>query len=124
MANAQTAPAGRILILNPLGNGSTSRKRAKAYVHRGLADWVERGVSIRFHRQGLDHRERSAQISVGTLTGLNYDRIDRLLQPREAANIPVVQAWRLYGCGQPTARGGNWIASLRGVYARPTPEAL
>ena len=116
MAHATPASAGHVLVLNPTGNGSTSNKHAKAYVRRGLADWVDRGRSIRFRRVATDYRERSAAISAAKASGLGYDRISRLLMPREVANIPVVQAWRLYGCGEPTARGGRSVAASLGAF--------
>ena len=118
MAHATPAPAGRILILNPLGNGSTSRKHARAYVRRHLADWVEPGRSIRFRRTETDHRERSAVRSAAAASRDGYDRIGPM-RPEQVIHIPVVQPWRLFGGGQPTGRGGRHIAALAGAFTLP-----
>jgi hypothetical protein len=56
-----------IRVENPLsGAGFTTRSRAKRFVARGLAEWIESGVSIRFLRDPRDHRESAARRQVDT----------------------------------------------------------
>lgn len=79
-----------IRIENPLsGAGFTSRNRAKRFVARGLAEWTEFGVAIRFLRDPRDHRESSAQDSVDQ-TRAAYDRAagSGLATITELANLP------------------------------------
>ncbi len=91
-----------IRIENPLaGAGFTSKNRARRFVARGLAQWIEFGVSIRFLRDPRDHRETSARKQVDT-TRYGYERAAQtgMAQLSELANLPVVTPHVLLGMGQ------------------------
>jgi hypothetical protein len=91
-----------IRIENPLsGAGFTSKNRAKRFVARGLAVWVEFGVSIRFLRDPRDHRESSARKQVDT-TRYWYERAAHtgMAQLAELANLPMVAPHVLLGMGK------------------------
>jgi hypothetical protein len=134
-----------IRIENPLaGAGFTSRNRAKRFVARGLAEWVEAGVSIRFLRDPRDHRETSTTKQVD-MTRYWYQRASNtgLAQLAELANLPMVAPQVLLGIGRTQGResahvpggagaacvgfnramkrqkkqiGGRFIARIRGAF--------
>jgi hypothetical protein len=92
-----------IRIENPIsGTGWTSRNRAKRFIAKGVAEWVEFGVSIRFCRAG-DHQSISVQRSFDE-TRLAYDRAagTGMAQIEDLANLPMVNPGRLLGRGRNT----------------------
>ncbi len=91
-----------IRIENPLaGAGFTSKNRAKRFVARGLAQWSEFGVSIRFLRDPRDHRETSARKQVD-ITRYWYERAAHtgIAQLGELSNMPVIAPHVLLGMGK------------------------
>ncbi len=80
-----------IRIENPIsGTGWTTRNRAKRFISKGIAEWVEFGVSIRFCRAG-DHQSCSVRRVVDE-TALAYDRAagTGMAQIGDLANLPMV----------------------------------
>jgi hypothetical protein len=104
-----------IRIENPLsGAGFTSKNRAKRFVARGLAVWVEFGVAIRFLRDPRDHRESSARRQVDT-TRYWYERAAHtgIAQLAELANLPMVAPHVLLGMGRRKGASRNtFLAAL------------
>ena len=92
-----------IRIENPIsGTGWTTRNRAKRFIAKGIAEWVEFGVSIRFCRAG-DHQSCSVRRVVDE-TALAYDRAagTGMAQIADLANLPMVNPGRLLGYGRNT----------------------
>ncbi len=92
-----------IRIENPIsGTGWTTRNRAKRFIAKGIAEWAEFGVSIRFTRAG-DHQSHSVRRVVDA-TALAYDRVagTGMAQIEDLANLPMVNPGRLLGCGRNT----------------------
>lgn len=83
----------RIQILNPLPGGSkhTTIRRAWRFVlnHRAVFE----GDSIRFCAP--TEPDMLAAIDPRKLTGMHYDRIDRIMSRRERRAIPVISLLRL-----------------------------
>ncbi len=91
-----------IRIENPLsGAGFTSTNRAKRFVARGLAEWSELGVSIRFLRDPRDHRDEAAQRQVDA-TRYWYERASGsgMATAQEMANLPMVAPSVAMGVGR------------------------
>jgi hypothetical protein len=81
-----------IRITNPVsGSGYTNRNRAKRFVASGRARWV--GPSTIEFVLG-DPRHQAAKHSART-TEIGYDRVDRVLNTREMANVPIIAPWKL-----------------------------
>lgn len=84
-----------IRIANPLDSRTvTSLFHAKRYVLLGLADWD--GPDIKFRRCQSDHRELSAEYSVG------YDCASSsgMARLRELIGLPAVQPGKLLNFGR------------------------
>ncbi len=106
-----------IRIENPIaGSGFTSLNRAKRFLKRGLAEWVEPGVSIRFIRDPRDHRDQSAQQS-GGLTRYWYERAAHsgIADTAELANTPVVAAAKLLNLGKRKGASRHTFVAVRGL---------
>ena len=106
-----------IRIENPLsGVGFTTRNRAKRFVARGLAEWIEFGVSIRFLRDPRDHRESAARKQVDT-TRYWYERASHtgLAQLTELANLPLVAPHVLLGMGRRKGASRHTFLAVQGL---------
>ena len=106
-----------IRIENPLsGSGFTSRNRAKRFIARGLAEWVEFGVSIRFLRDPRDHRECATAKQVDA-TRYWYERASHsgVAQFGELANLPVVAPGILLGIGRRKGASRHTFLAANGV---------
>jgi hypothetical protein len=106
-----------IRIENPLaGSGFTSKNRAKRFVARGLAVWIEAGVSIRFLRDPRDHREAAARRQVDT-TRYWYERAAHtgLAQLTELANLPVIKPHVLLGMGRRKGASRRTFLAAQGL---------
>ncbi len=106
-----------IRIENPLsGAGFTSKNRAKRFVARGLAVWVEFGVSIRFLRDPRDHREAAARQQAAT-TRYWYERAAHtgIAQLAELSNLPVVAPHVLLGMGRCKGASRHTFLAAQGV---------
>jgi len=106
-----------IRIENPLaGAGFTSKNRAKRFVARGLAQWVEFGVSIRFLRDPRDHREAAARKQVD-ITRYWYERASHtgMAQLEELANLPMVTPHVLLGMGKRKGASRHTFLATQGV---------
>ena len=91
--------------------------RARRFIARRQAVWVDFGVSIRFLRDPRDHRETSARRQVDT-TRYWYDRAAHtgMAQLSELANLPVVTPHVLLGMGQRKGASRNTFLS---AFLRP-----
>jgi hypothetical protein len=106
-----------IRIENPLaGTGFTSKNRARRFVARGLAQWIEFGVSIRFVRDPRDHRETSARKQVD-ITPYWYERAAHtgMAQLAELANLPMVAPHVLLGIGRRKGASRHTFLATQGV---------
>jgi hypothetical protein len=106
-----------IRIENPLtGAGFTSRNRAKRFVARGLAEWIEFGQSIRFQRDPRDHREVAARKQVDA-TRYWYERAAHtgMAQLTELANLPMVTPHVLLGMGRRKGASRHTFLATQGV---------
>ena len=106
-----------IRIENPLsGSGLTSMNRAKRFVARGLAEWVQFGVSIRFIRDPRDHRECAARNQVDA-TRYWYERASHtgMAQIGELANLPVIAPGTLLGLGRRKGASRHTFLATRGL---------
>jgi len=106
-----------IRIENPLaGAGFTSKNRARRFVGRGLAEWVEFGISIRFLRDPRDHRETSARKQADA-TRYWYERAAHtgMAQLPELANLPMVRPHVLLGMGQRKGASRPTFLATQGV---------
>jgi hypothetical protein len=106
-----------IRIENPLAGAEfTSRNRAKRFVARGLAQWIEFGVSSRFLRDPRDHREAAARKQVDT-TRYWYERAAHtgMAQLTELANLPMVTPHVLLGMGRRKGASRHTFLATQGV---------
>ena len=89
-----------IRIENPVSDCRfTTKNRAQRFVAQGRAEWVERGVSIRFIQS--NHKHISAQQSASA-TRYWYDRAAGTGMARlpELANLPMVAPGVAMGFGR------------------------
>jgi hypothetical protein len=104
-----------IQIENPIsGTGWTSRSRAKRYVAKGIAEWVEFGASIRFCRAG-DHQSRSVQRVVDE-TAMAYDRAANggLATLGDLRHLPVVMPAIALGGSYPKGASRSTFLATQG----------
>ena len=114
----------KVACRNPLSRNKRifPRRQAELFVSQGRAKWDDRKCRY-FRFVDDDHRNINARMAAAEAHA-NYDR-DSRLQPLPASrNLPMLRVGIAYGLGESGPTGGRWIASLRGVYARPTPEAM
>lgn len=86
----------KIRIENPASEiGWTSKKQAKRYVERGDAEWIVRGVSIRFNHR-CEHRKVAVDQSIND-TRAAYARAanNGMATLGQIAGVPVLQPVKL-----------------------------
>ena len=106
-----------IRITNPVsGPGFTSQNRAKRFVKRGLAEWVELDVSIRFVRDPRDHRDVASPANK-VLTGYWYERSAHsgIAEISALANTPVVAAAKLLKLGKRKGASRHTFLATQGM---------
>jgi hypothetical protein len=78
----------RVLIENSSGNGSTSIKRARSYVRRKRAEWVEEAtVPTICFTKNINHHHYETVLTPGALYSAGRDTLARYDQARR---IPMV----------------------------------
>ena len=105
-----------IRITNPIsGPGFTSLNRARRFVKRGMAEWVELGTSIRFIRDPRDHRDIASPAN--RLTGYWYERAahEGVADLAALANTPVVAPAKLLKLGRRKGASRHTFLAAQGL---------
>ena len=105
-----------IRIENPIaGAGFTSLNRAKRFVKRGLAEWVEPGASIRFVRDPRDHRDAASPVKEATRYWYERSVQTGMAQLAALANTPVVAPSKLLNLGKRKGASRHTFVAARGL---------
>lgn len=103
-----------IKIENPVaGCGFTTGNRARRFVAKGRAQWVEPGVSIRF--VSSDRRHQAAEQSVAaTRRGYDLAACTGMARITELANLPMVAPAVLLGLGRRKGASRHTFLAVQG----------
>jgi len=105
-----------IKIENPIGgSGFTSLNRARRFVKRGLAGWIEPGASIRFVRDPRDHRDAASPVKEATRYWYERSVQTGLAHVTALANTPVVALSKLLNLGKRKGASRHTFLATRGL---------